>query len=86
VHEQRQHRQDDADGRGQLEFAFEEHLIVSLLSAPSPDERTQGQQFTKKINTGLSQMLKQAATRKNKARHVVASIRNNACALPNYLS
>jgi hypothetical protein len=49
VHEQRQHRQDDADGRGQLEFAFEEHLIVSLLPAPSPDERVQGQQFSKKI-------------------------------------
>lgn len=35
VHQQRQHRQDDADGRGQLEFTLEEHLIASL-SAPNP--------------------------------------------------
>lgn len=44
VHQQRQHRQDDADGRGQLEFAFEEHLI-SLLSAPNPAELIQRQRF-----------------------------------------
>ena len=35
VQEQREHREDDADRRGQLELAFEEHLIVSSLSLGS---------------------------------------------------
>jgi hypothetical protein len=68
VHEQREHRQDDADGRGQLEFAFEEHLIVSSLYSQL-QVLMKGSKVSVLVGRrypGLSQILNKLQSRDNK--------------------